>query len=116
MRRRLVLRIANRARAWASPAGPASPQQSGEYQPLRSEEDGSSFPPYLAPRLAAAKRRTPGFGRQFAWCLRRAALQRGREPRAVFLSYAIIALTGARGCKADPSPAVLQGVPSACCA
>ena len=65
-----------------------SPEQH-PYQALQQHEE--------LPRIAAAKRKTPGFARQFVWCLTRAALQRSREPRAVFLSYAIIALTGALG-------------------
>ena len=41
-----------------------------------------------------SKRPTPGFGRQYMWCLSRVALQRTREPLTVFTDYAIFALTG----------------------
>ena len=41
-----------------------------------------------------SKRPTPGFQRQFAWCLSRVALQRTREPLIVVTDYAIFALTG----------------------
>lgn len=41
-----------------------------------------------------SKRPTPGFRRQFAWCLSRVALQRTREPLLVVTDYAIFALTG----------------------
>lgn len=41
-----------------------------------------------------SKRPTPGFKRQFAWCLSRVALQRTREPLIVVTDYAIFALTG----------------------
>ncbi len=41
-----------------------------------------------------SKRPTPGFRRQFAWCLSRVALQRTREPLIVVTDYAIFALTG----------------------
>ena len=41
-----------------------------------------------------SKRPTPGFRRQFAWCLSRVALQRTREPLIVMTDYAIFALTG----------------------
>lgn len=45
-----------------------------------------------APRRS--KRPTPGFRRQFGWCLSRVALQRTREPLIVVTDYAIFALTG----------------------
>ncbi|KAA6416749.1 MAG: ABC transporter G family member 28-like [Trebouxia sp. A1-2] len=41
-----------------------------------------------------SKRPTPGFRRQFVWCLSRVALQRTREPLIVVTDYAIFALTG----------------------
>ena len=41
-----------------------------------------------------SKRPTPGFRRQFGWCLSRIALQRTREPLIVATDYAIFALTG----------------------
>ena len=45
-----------------------------------------------------SKRPTPGFRRQFAWCLSRVALQRTREPLIVVTDYAIFALTGTAAC------------------
>ena len=51
-----------------------------------------------------AKRPTPGFGKQFLWCLSRVALQRTREPLTVFTDYAIFALTGETGSSTLPWP------------
>ena len=87
MRRRAVLRAVSALSAWTSAAVRGLSLEEHPYQALQQQEE--------PPRTAAAKRETPGFARQLAWCLGRAALQRSREPRAVFLSYAIIALTGA---------------------
>lgn len=74
--------------AWAPGRRTASPQRRGY---MRQQDDDSRR------RHKAAKRRTPGFRKQFAWCFKRAVLQRCREPSAVFLSYAIIILTGVCG-------------------
>ena len=68
---------------------------------LQDREDGGRAP-------KRSKRPTPGFCRQFGWCLSRVALQRTREPLIVVTDYAIFALTG------DPCAVRLTLVSSVC--
>ena len=73
-------------------------QEASQQTALLQGRAGSQQPDTLAAsserEVRKSKRPTPGFGRQYVWCLSRVALQRTREPLTVFTDYAIFALTG----------------------